>query len=149
MNDTDAARPSARYESSRLTPRGRKTLLAVLVALVVVAGAGVAYAYYSTLGSTDLKGEAIRWDDVDESTMTAQISLTRDDPSEPAMCVIRGRDRDGVEVARREVYFPATQFDDTVVTTSMRTSSRGGVVDVYGCTYNVPAYLEAPAPAGG
>src|SRR5699024_625731 len=107
------------------------------------------YSYYKSLGGTDLEGQATRYETLDDSTMAADVSLTRDDPSDPAMCVIRARDRDGEEVARREVYFPPPGFDDTVVTTTLHTASRGGVVDVYGCTYDVPAYLDKDAPQGG
>ena len=147
MNDTEAARPSARYESGRLSARARKAVLAALVVAVLIAGGAVAYAYYSTLGATDLQGQAIRYETIDDSTMGADISLSRDDPSRPAMCVVRARNKEGTEVARREVYFPPTGFDSTVVSTTMHTSLPGGVVDVYGCTYNVPAYLqEASTP---
>ncbi len=149
MNAIDGSRPSARYESGRLSPRGRRIVLIALVAAVIVVGGAVAFSYYNSLGGTDLKGQATRYEALDDSTMAAEVSLTRDDPSDPAMCVIRARNRDGTEVARREVYFPPTEFDDTVVTTTMRTTSRGGVVDVYGCTYDVPAYLQKDATHGG
>ncbi|WP_248499596.1 DUF4307 domain-containing protein [Tomitella gaofuii] len=147
-NATGGPAPSARYETGRLSPKGRKAVLIVLVIGVVLLGAGAAYSYYSSLGSTDLEGQAIRYEALDDTEMTADISLSRDDPSDPAMCVIRARNREGFEVARREVYFPPTQFDSTVVTTKLRTSSLGGVVDVYGCTYDVPAYLGADTPPG-
>lgn len=135
MNDTDASRPSARYESARLSTRGRKAVLVALVAAVIALGVGVAYAYYNSFGGTDLTGEAIRYDTLDDSTMSADISLKRDDPGDAAVCIIRAREKGGTEVARREVYFPPTQFDDTIVSTRMHTSERGGIVDVYGCTY--------------
>ncbi|QDQ97131.1 DUF4307 domain-containing protein [Tomitella fengzijianii] len=147
-NATGAAPGSARYETNRLSPKGRKAVLVILVAIVVLLGAGAAYSYYKSLGSTDLEGQAIRYEALDDTEMAADISLTRDDPSEAAMCVIRARDREGFEVARREVYFPPTGFDSTVVTTKLRTSSLGGVVDVYGCTYEVPAYLGTDTPPG-
>lgn len=140
-----AAARYERYESSRLTAPARKAVLVALVVVVIAAGIGMAFWYYETLGGTDLKAQAVRYDTVDASTATADISLTRDDPHEPAVCVIRSRDTDGAEVGRREVYFPPSPYDDTVISTTIATSGRSGVIEVYGCSYNIPAYLDTRA----
>lgn len=137
-----SAAPYQRYESGRLSARARRIMLVVLVVVVIVAGIGIAFWYYRIFGGSDLKAQAVRYDTVDASTATADISLSRDDPRDPAVCVIRARDTQGAEVGRREVYFPPSPYDDTVISTTIATSGRSGLVEVYGCSYNIPEYLD-------
>ncbi len=141
MNSQDASRTSARYEQSRLSPTSRKSILVVLVLIVIVAGAALTYGQYKVFGSTDLESNVTRYEATSDSVIEGDIALMRDDPSQPAVCVIRARNKDGSEVARREVYFPPTDTTETTVSTGMYTSSLPGIIDVYGCTYTVPEYL--------
>ena len=147
MNTPDASRTSARYEQSRLSPSSRKSILVVLVLIVLAAGAALTYAQYKVFGSTDLEANVDRYETTSDSVIEGDISLSRDNPSEPAVCVIRARNRDGAEVARREVYFPAATSSPTVVFTGMNTITPGGLpaglIDVYGCSYTIPDYLSA------
>lgn len=142
MNSQDASRTSARYEQSRLSNTSRKSILVVLVMIVLAIGGAVTYAQYKVFGSTDLESNVTRYEAMSDSVIEGDIALTRDDPSQPAVCVVRARNRDGFEVARREVYFPPTSSSPTTVATGLYTSSLPGIIDVYGCTYTVPGYLS-------
>lgn len=141
MKSQDASRTSARYEQSRLSKTSRKSILVVLVTIVLAIGGFVTYAQYKVFGNTDLETNVTRYEAMSESVIEGDVALTRDDPSQPAVCVIRARNRDGFEVARREVYFPPTDSSPTTVSTGMYTSSLPGLIDVYGCSYTVPGYL--------
>lgn len=145
MNTQDASRTSARYEQSRLSPKSRKSILVVLVALVLAAGVGVTYAQYKTFGGTDLETNVTRYEAISDTVIEGDVSLTRDTPSEPAVCVIRARNRDGAEVARREVFFPPSDASPTTVFTGMNAIMLNGlppgIIDVYGCSYTIPEYL--------
>ena len=145
MNTSDASRPSARYEQSRLSPAGRKSILVVLVLIVLAVGGALTYAQYKVFGSTDLESNVTRYEATGGNVIEGAVSLTRDNPGDAAVCVIRSRNRDGAEVARREVYFPPAEASPTVIATGMRTITPGGlppgIIDVYGCSYTVPEYL--------
>ncbi|WP_024794474.1 DUF4307 domain-containing protein [Tomitella biformata] len=146
MNSQDASRTSARYEQSRLSPTTRKSILVVLVLIVLAVGGGVTYAQYKIFGSTDLESNVTRYEATSDTVIEGDISLNRDTPEEAAVCVIRARNRDGDEVARREVYFPPRDSSPTVVFTGMNTTMLNGlppgIIDVYGCSYTVPEYLS-------
>lgn len=146
MNTQDASRTSARYEQSRLSPSSRKTILVVLVLLVLAAGVGVTYSQYKTFGNTDLSTNVTQYETVSDTEIEGTIELTRDHPENPAVCVIRARNRDGAEVARREVYFPPSDTSPSSLFGTMNTIPLNGlppgIIEVYGCSYTIPEYLS-------
>lgn len=145
MNSKDASRTTARYEQSRLSPSSRKAILFALVLVVLAAGAAVTYGQYKVFGSTDLESNVTQYETVSAHEIEGTVSLTRDNPEDAAVCVIRARDRTGFEVARREVYFPPSTASPTDIFTGMHTISltglQPGIIDVYGCSYTIPDYL--------
>ncbi|MGV8875117.1 MAG: DUF4307 domain-containing protein [Rhodococcus sp. (in: high G+C Gram-positive bacteria)] len=142
------ALPAGRYPSGsgpsgiRQAPK-RATKIA-LVALVLLVGLGVAYYGYSKFSVKPIEGSQLSFDIVDDSTMSIRFSVTRQDPEQPAVCIVRARSRDGSETGRREVYIPPESASGTVeMTTEVTTSSPPAVGDVYGCSLDVPEYLRA------
>jgi hypothetical protein len=119
--------PEGRYGSRTLTRR-RRWAAPVAALLVVLAGLVVAVIGYRNLGSTPV----------------LSLSVIRDDPSQPAACIVRARSRDGEETGRKEVYVPPAA-GPIVLTTIVRTSRPPVTADVYGCSLAVPPYL-VPAP---
>jgi len=85
--------------------------------------------------------ERIVKDLVDDGTVKFSFTVTRDDPSKAADCIVRTRAADGDEAGRREVLVPAGGAQRTV-DTLVHTSKRAVIVEVYGCSYQVPPYLK-------
>ena len=143
--------PEGRYGSRTLTRR-RRWAAPVAALLVVLAGLVVAVIGYRNLGSTPVQGEALGFALLDGDADTQpdtygvelSLSVTRDDPSRPAVCIVRARSRDGEETGRKEVYVPPAA-GPIVLTTIVRTSRPPVTADVYGCSLAVPPYL-VPAP---
>jgi hypothetical protein len=69
------------------------------------------------------------------------VTVTRDDPSRPAVCIVRARSIDGSETGRREVLVGPSTQKTVQVTTVVKTSKPPVVGDVYGCGTDVPSYL--------
>jgi uncharacterized protein DUF4307 len=136
-------RPSARYGRQRLTRRQRRLIAGGLTALVLVAGVAIAIIASGRFGSP-AEGELRGYRLVDDQTVEVTISVTREDPAQPAVCIVRARSIDGSETGRREVLVPPST-QKTVQVTAVVKSYRPPVVgDVYGCGTDVPAYLVAP-----
>ena len=76
-------------------------------------------------------------------TVEVTLSVTRDDPSQPVVCIVRARSFDGNETGRREVLVVPSTVATVQVTTIVKTSRPPVVGDVYGCGTDVPAYLVA------
>lgn len=137
-------RPAARYGRERLSGRSRRRVVVLLSVLIVGAALALALAAYQRLGTGQVKGELGGYQLLDAETVRVTISVTRDDPSQPVVCIIRARSLDGAESGRREVLVPPSS-QATVQVTAVVKSSRPPVVgDVYGCGTEVPDYLVAP-----
>lgn len=143
--------PADRYGLREVGRRRRWAAPAGLL-LAVLAGLAVAVIGYRNLGSTPVQGEALGFALLDDNADTypqaygveLRLRVTRDDPAQPAVCIVRARSRDGEETGRKEIYVPPAA-DPIVLTTVVRTSRPPVTADVYGCSLAVPSYL-APAP---
>lgn len=132
--------PSARYPGPRVSMRGRRWGFTVLG---VIAGIVLAVVLFQNT-SRPIESEVIAFEIIDDSTIEIQLKVTRDDPTQDAVCVIRARSKDGSESGRREVFIPATDSPSVIVTSTVTTSQRAGMGDTYGCSTEVPDYLRAP-----
>src|SRR6478752_5756526 len=95
-------RPSARYGRQRLTRRQRRLIAGGLTALVLVVGVTIAV-IASGRFSSPVEGELGGYRLVDDETVDVTISVTREDPSQPVVCIVRARAIDGSETGRREI----------------------------------------------
>jgi hypothetical protein len=136
-------RPAARYGSPRRSRRPRRWIVPLLTLAVVAAGVAIAAVAFSRLGSAEVKGELGGYRVIDDRTVEVTASVTRDDPSQAVVCIVRARSYDGDEVGRREVLVAPSSADTVQVRTLVTTSRRAVVGDVYGCGTDVPAYLVA------
>lgn len=141
MQNEMIERPTARYGRQRLSRRTRRWIAIGLTALVVVTGVALATIAFSRFGSSEVKGELGGYRVVDPHTVEVTISVTRDDPSRPVVCIVRARSYDGDETGRREVLVPPSTDATVQVTTTVRSSRPAVIGDVYGCGTDVPGYL--------
>ena len=137
------APPVSRYGREPMPARTRRRWLIGLGALVLVAGVGVAVAGYQRFEDVDVEGKAAAFEVIDDHTVTVTISVTRKDPSRPAVCIVRSRSKDGAETGRREVLVAPSESKTVQVKTTVASFKRAFVGDVYGCGMDVPAYLVA------
>lgn len=137
-------RPVARYGRQRLSRRSRRGVLVLLSALTVAAGVAIALVGFQRLGTAEVKGELGAYELLDGQTVEVTLSVTRDDPSRPAVCIVRSRAVDGSEAGRREVLVAPSSQTTVQVTTVVKSTRTPVVGDVYGCGTDIPAYLVAP-----
>jgi Domain of unknown function (DUF4307) len=136
-------RPAARYGRQRLTRRTRRWIAIGLTLLVLAVGVTIAVIASARLGSGAVKGELGGYQLIDDETVQVTISVTRDDPSRPVVCIVRARSIDGSETGRREVLVAPSTQTTVQVTTNVKASRPPVVGDVYGCGTDVPSYLVA------
>ncbi len=137
-------RPAARYGRQRMSRRARRGILIGLSVLMVAVGVLVAFVGFQRLGTSEVKGELAGYRLVDGQTVEVTISVTRQDPSRPVVCIVRARSIDGSETGRRELLVPPSPRSTVQVTTIVKTSKPPAMGDVYGCGTDVPSYLRAP-----
>ncbi|AQA03968.1 hypothetical protein BVC93_17745 [Mycobacterium sp. MS1601] len=144
MADGQLLRPEDRYGRQRMSRRSGRWLAVVLAVLVVTIGAVAAVIGYQRINESDVKGEMVAYRLIDDQTVEVTFNVTRSDPDQAAVCIIRGRSRDGSETGRRELLVPPSSDTTVQVTGLVKTSRPPAVGDVYGCGTNVPDYLIAP-----
>ena len=88
-----------------------------------------------------VEGETAAFEVLDDQTVSITISVTRKDPANQVVCIVRARSRDGAETGRREILVGASQAKTVQVTTTVKSYKRPFVGDIYGCGVDVPGYL--------
>jgi hypothetical protein len=137
-------RPTARYGQQRLSRRTRRLVVIGLFCAIVIVGVGIALVAFHRLGTSDVKGELAGYELLDDQTVAVTLSVTRNDPSRPVVCIVRARSLDGSETGRREVLVAPSSQATVQVRAVVKTSRPPAMGDVYGCGTDVPAYLVAP-----
>lgn len=143
--------PEGRY-GPRGVGRRRRWAAPVGLLLAVLAGLVAAVIGYRNLGSAPVQGETLGFTlmastpDMDPEIYGVELRLNviRDDPSRPAVCIVRARSRDGEETGRKEIYVPPAA-GPIVLVTVVHASRPPVTADVFGCSLAVPSYL-VPVP---
>ena len=144
MRNDMIERPAGRYGPQRLSRSNRRWIAVGLGVLVLAVGIGIAVIASQRLGTGEVKGDLAGYQLLDDETVQVAITVTRDDPSRPVVCIVRARAIDGSETGRREVLVPPSSQKTMTVTTTVKSTRPPVVGDVYGCGTAVPSYLVAP-----
>jgi hypothetical protein len=127
-----------------MTPVKRRWLTIALTTLAVAAGVAVAAIAYQRFEVTAVEGDIGAFDVLDDQTVSVTISVTRNDPAIPAVCIVRARSRDGAETGRREILIEPSEAKTVQVTANVASYRRPFVGDIYGCGTDIPPYLRTP-----
>lgn len=134
------ALPEGRYSKQSRKPLSKWTRWALL-AVAVAVGALVAFVGYRNLGTKPIEAKQTAFNFLGDDRVQVSFEVSRDQPERAAVCIIRARSKDGDEAGRREVLVPPGN-SLVVETTVLRTSKPPVTGEVFGCSYQVPAYLS-------
>jgi hypothetical protein len=113
----------------------------LLGAAALVLSGFIAWLGYVNLGSAPIETQSASFDNLPDNAMRFTFEITRDTPERPVVCIVRVRVLDGGEGGRKEVLVPPGA-ESTRVTTVIRSTAEPVTADVFGCSYQVPAYLS-------
>lgn len=133
--------PEGRY-GPRVGSR-RRWAVPVGLLLAVLAGLAIAVIGYRNLGTTPIRTETLSFTLLTGNAVQLRLTVIRDDPTRPAVCIVRARSRDGEETGRKEIYVPPAAGPISL-TTVVHTSRPPVTAEVYGCSFQVPSYLNPP-----
>ncbi|MFD0741855.1 DUF4307 domain-containing protein [Phytohabitans flavus] len=107
--------PPGRYGRRREPGRRRPKLVALLLALVIAAGVGLAVRLYQQYGDPTYDGQVLEYSGITDSQVVIEFRVNVPDGG-AAMCVVRARSRDGAEVGKAEVRVDAPPGETRPVT---------------------------------
>jgi hypothetical protein len=113
--------------------RAPRWVLPTLVALVLVAGLGVAIAYYHNFGSRPLDAQVTAFH-IENSSIALTVQVTRNHPDRPVSCVLAAQARDHGVIGRATVRLPAGGKYPTVSRT-IHTRTKPYAGEVESCRY--------------
>jgi hypothetical protein len=120
----------------------------VIGAVALLVSGAVAWIGYRNLGTAPIETQATSFANLPDDRMRMTFDVTRDAPERPVVCIVRARVLDGGEGGRKEVYVPPGA-GTTTVTTVITSNGEPVTADVFGCSYQVPAYLSTHMPPSG
>jgi hypothetical protein len=125
----------------------RRTYWIVGAVALVVSGL-VAWIGYVNFGTAPIETQTTGFSNLPANRMSMTFEVTRNTPERAVVCIVRTRVLDGGEGGRKEVFIPPAP--GTVSVTTVITSSAEPVTaDVFGCSYQVPAYMSKTVPPTG
>ncbi|OJZ64162.1 DUF4307 domain-containing protein [Mycolicibacterium diernhoferi] len=127
-----------------MSRRTRRRVVIGLFMLIVTVGVVIALIAFQRFGTGEVKGELGGYKLIDDQTVAVTITVTRSDPSVPAVCIVRARSIDGDETGRREILVPPSTEKSVVIDAVVKSTKPPVVGDIYGCGTDVPAYLTRP-----
>ncbi len=133
--------PQERYGRAPMAETTQRRWRIGLGTLVTVALIGGALAAYHRFEGNDVEGKMAAYEVLDDQTVAVTISVTRKDPSTPAVCIVRARSKDGAETGRREILVEPAEAKTITLTAIVKSYQRPYVGDIYGCGTEVPPYL--------
>jgi hypothetical protein len=125
----------------------RRTYWLIGACALVVSGV-VAWIGYTNLGTAPIETQSTSFANLPNNQMRLTFDITRNAPDRAAVCIVRARVLDGSEGGRKEVYIPPGASTMTM-TTDITSSGEPVTADVFGCSYQVPAYLSKHMPPSG
>jgi hypothetical protein len=120
----------------------------VIGAIALVVSGALAWIAYQNFGTAAIETQTTTFSNLPGNRMEMTFDVTRDAPERPAVCIVRARVLDGSEGGRKEVYIPPGAGTMTV-STVITSSGEPVTADVFGCSYQVPAYLSTHMPPSG
>ena len=124
--------PPGRYGRRRSARAYPRWLVPALVAVVVVAGLGIAGKLYTTYGDDHVEGRVLRYAVVSDREVRIEYEVSGNRET-PVKCAVRSRAADGSEVGRSEITVPGGGSVITRVVT-LTTSKRAVTAEAAGCS---------------
>ena len=122
--------PPGRYGRRREPQPRRRWLVALVAAVVAVAGLAIAWRLFQQYGPQEYEPQVQRFYNIADDGISVDF-VVRKDADKEATCRVRARSASGEEVGQADVDVP--KGTDTLVTYRLATSGRPVTVEVPAC----------------
>ncbi|WP_295804436.1 DUF4307 domain-containing protein [uncultured Corynebacterium sp.] len=147
MSSAGSARPASRSQSrygSSTKSKGSWTNRAIVLVFVAVFIAMVFFGvqYFRTQQKVNANISYVSHEILSDDTARIWVDITRNRVEEPAYCIVQAFDYSKAEVGRREIAVPAGGDEAQRVAIDVPTNHRAVAGGAYGCSGNIPSYLN-------
>lgn len=141
-------RPTARYGSDAPPkPNGIAGKIIVIVAIVaLLIGGFYLVQYFQNRTSIPVEVSMVTYERQEDDLMRIWVDITRDDVEVPCYCIVTALNYEMAEVGRREVIMPPGGETGARVAVDIPTRDYPVSGDVYGCSTDIPAYMDLDDP---
>ncbi|KHO29805.1 DUF4307 domain-containing protein [Corynebacterium minutissimum] len=147
MSSAGSARPASRSQSrygsspkSTGSWTNRAIVLVFLAAFIAMVVFGVQY--FRTQQKVNANISYVSHEILSDDTARIWVDITRNRVEEPAYCIVQAFDYSKAEVGRREIAVPAGGEEAQRVAIDVPTNHRAVAGGAYGCSVNIPSYLD-------
>lgn len=138
-----AAKSRARYgDTNRRLPG--KLIVVGIIAMLVIALAYI-FVQMNRVSAPDVSASQAGWareEGREDDIFIFTLDVTREDPSLDSYCIIYALNYDVAEVGRRDVIIPAGGAKTIRVDVPIQTREQAVAGDVYGCSTEIPPFLD-------
>lgn len=142
----DAARnttaSTGREESFQITGKA----LALVMGAILIASLFYGFQYFKSREKVNASISYVSHEVIDDHTLRVWADVVRHRPDEPAYCIVQAFDYAKSEVGRREFAVVADGQESIRVSLDIPTNARAVAGGAYGCSGNIPVYLDFKHP---
>ncbi|WP_246846950.1 DUF4307 domain-containing protein [Corynebacterium sp. sy039] len=120
-------------------------IFAILIVVIVFCIVIAAVRFFQARGDATVQGKTGTVERIDDRTFRLGADITRTKLNEPTYCIVKALNYDMAEVGRREVVIPAGGKKLERVNVDITTTEPAVSATVYGCSENIPFYLDIPS----
>lgn len=149
MSTPDISRPVERYgkdTSPKKPTSAAGKFVAIVMVLMVAAIAILAMRHLMTRDESPVSASFITHERLDDDTSRVWVDIVRSDVDEPSYCIVTALNYAMAEVGRREVAIPAGGDAQMRISVDMPVRDYPVSGTAYGCSSNVPFYLDMDNP---
>lgn len=121
-------------------------IIAVITVAIVLAAAFFAAKYFMDKQKVNASISYVSHEIISDDKTRVWVDVTRNRPEEPAYCIVQAYDYDKAEIGRREVPLPPGTEKSQRIGVDIATTRRGVAGGVYGCSSEIPSYMDLENP---
>ena len=122
-----------------------KLLVLLMVAVVLVTGI-YAVRYVIQQREINARMTYVSQEVIDDNTLRVWVDVTRNRPDEPSYCIVQAYNYSKAEVGRRDIPLAPDGVETMRLAVDIPTNHRAVSGEIYGCSSDVPAYLDTDNP---
>lgn len=145
-NSRSAARYGSRGSSEKNSGSWTNKALVLIFAAIFIALIFFGFRYFQEKERVNAQVSIVTQEVLSDDSTRVWVDVTRNHTDEDAYCIVQAYDYSKSEVGRREFPVPAGGNETQRIAVDVPTNARAVAGGAYGCSGNIPEYLDMDNP---